>query len=322
MNKVSVIVPVYNSVGYVERCVRGLLEQTLSDVQLIFIDDGSTDGSPDYIVSLVDEYPDRKNSVTVRRCETNRGQAICRAEALELADGEYIYYCDSDDWVESSFLSNVYGVAKKNDSDIVCCDIRYWKGDKVERVWKQQVKSAEDLCSGLINASYSGILSNKLFRRSLLSSDITPPRYNMGEDWALCVQYASYARRVSYAEGECYNFNMRVGSSSFSDTFESSRKKYEFFLNNFELVTEFLKSKSLERRYHYDLVRRSLSLRFSILPYIGEKDALKLWNNTSPELKWDILFAPNISVREKVLFVCVSTGLCTFYKRLKPNREK
>lgn len=317
MNRVSVIVPVYNSVRYIEKCARCLFEQTMKDVQLIFVDDGSTDGSAEYLAKMLDEYPGNRDNTIIKHFDINRGQARCREDALKLAEGEYVCFCDSDDWVESSFVQKMYDVAKKNNCDIVSCDIRYWRGNEIERVWGHRVFSPDEFCSGVINATYSGSLCNKMFRKSLLSSDVITPEYNMGEDWALCVQYASYAERVSYVEDCYYNVNIRIGSSSFSDSFVETRQRYEFFFDNYCKVTSFLKLKGLESLYHNDLVRRCLSLQFSLLPYIDRKEALTLWRNTSQDMNMEIMRCPIISIKEKLVFVAVSSGIYAKYRRMK-----
>ena len=98
--KVSVIIPVYNVEKYIERCARSLLEQSLKDIEYIFVDDCSPDNSITMLENILKEYPERQPLVKILFHEPNRGLAYTRQEGVDAAKGEYIIHCDSDDWVE------------------------------------------------------------------------------------------------------------------------------------------------------------------------------------------------------------------------------
>ena len=100
MPKVSVIIPVYNAGKYIERCVRSLFEQTLDDIEYIFVDDCSPDDSMDVLQKVLSEYPQRKENVTLIRHKANTGQSGARKSGMHVAKGEYIIHCDADDWVD------------------------------------------------------------------------------------------------------------------------------------------------------------------------------------------------------------------------------
>ena len=100
MAKVSLVVSVYNVSRYVERCVRSLFEQTLEDVEFVFVDDGSTDGSMDIVLRVLEEYPNRKGQVEIIRHASNMGTAATKRDGMLAAKGEYVQVVDSDDYVE------------------------------------------------------------------------------------------------------------------------------------------------------------------------------------------------------------------------------
>ena len=122
MVKVSVIIPVYGVEKYIERCAKSLFEQTLHDIEYLFIDDCSPDNSIKILESLLDSYPSRKANTRILKMSTNSGQAAVRMRGMKEATGEYLIHCDSDDWVDHQMYEKMYNYAKSNDYDMVWCD--------------------------------------------------------------------------------------------------------------------------------------------------------------------------------------------------------
>ena len=118
--KVSVIVPVYNTEQYLRKCLNSLLIQTLDGVEIIAVNDGSTDGSAEILDQLQLENPGRMKVFH----EKNSGQAVARNLALEHCSGEYIAFLDSDDWVNPDKFQILYEKAKETDADYVACGYR------------------------------------------------------------------------------------------------------------------------------------------------------------------------------------------------------
>ena len=100
MPKVSVIVPIYNVEKYIERCLRSLFEQTLDDIEYIFVNDCTPDNSMIILEKILKEYPHRIKQVKIINHEQNQGQAGARTSGMKAMTGEYMIHCDPDDWVE------------------------------------------------------------------------------------------------------------------------------------------------------------------------------------------------------------------------------
>ncbi len=115
MPKVSVIIPVYGVENSIERCARSLFEQTLDEMEYLFIDDCTKDRSIEVLKSVLKDYPKRKSQVTIHRMDNNSGQAKVREWGILNATGEYIIHCDSDDWVDKDIYRELYEKAKEND---------------------------------------------------------------------------------------------------------------------------------------------------------------------------------------------------------------
>lgn len=111
--KVSVIVPVYKVEKFIERCAISLFSQTLQDVEFIFVDDASPDNSVQIVQKCIREYPHRESQTVILTHEKNMGLPAARNTGLAVAKGEYIFHCDSDDFVEPDMLEQLYNTAKK-----------------------------------------------------------------------------------------------------------------------------------------------------------------------------------------------------------------
>ena len=116
MVKISVIVPIYNAEKYLEQCLDSIVAQTLEDIEIILIDDGSTDSCSEICKKYLSD-----SRVTYYRKE-NEGLAAARADGIARANGEYIGFVDSDDWIKPYMYEKMYNAAKSNDSDIVFCN--------------------------------------------------------------------------------------------------------------------------------------------------------------------------------------------------------
>lgn len=112
--KVSVIIPIYKVEPFVARCAQSLMEQTLTDVEYIFVDDASPDNSIAVLRKVITKYPERSNYVKVLTHTENKGLPAARNTGLAVAQGEYIFHCDSDDFVEPDMLEQLYRKSNRN----------------------------------------------------------------------------------------------------------------------------------------------------------------------------------------------------------------
>lgn len=121
---VSIIVPVYNVKKYLPKCVDSLVNQSFKDIEIILVDDGSTDGSGD----VCDQYTVIDKRVKVIHQE-NSGQGSARNRGLDIAKGEWIGFVDADDWLDEDYYEKMVTSAKENDADMACCDRRVFDED-------------------------------------------------------------------------------------------------------------------------------------------------------------------------------------------------
>ena len=113
MSKVSIIVPVYNVEKYLRKCIDSLINQTLNDIEIICINDGSTDKS----LKILKEYKNKDSRIILLNQE-NLGQSVARNRGIEIAKGEYLGFVDPDDWIDLDYYEKLYNAASTNDTDI------------------------------------------------------------------------------------------------------------------------------------------------------------------------------------------------------------
>ena len=120
MPKISIIIPFNNIEQYIEQCLTSVCSKTLKDIEVICVNDASTDGSR----KIVEEFINKDSRIKLIDLDTRKGQGYARNRAIEIAQGEYIGFVDSDDWVDTDMFLELYNKAKENDNDITICQAR------------------------------------------------------------------------------------------------------------------------------------------------------------------------------------------------------
>ena len=126
MPKVSVIVPVYNVEKYIEKCLDSLVNQTLNNIEIIVVNDGSKDNSQDIIDKYCKKYKNIKSFI-----KENGGLSDARNAGLDICTGEYITFVDSDDLIDKDFIKILYDISKQKDADIVACSTKRFKNEPI-----------------------------------------------------------------------------------------------------------------------------------------------------------------------------------------------
>lgn len=218
--KVSVIVPMYNVSKVMKRSIESLYAQTLSGLELIFVDDCSTDDTLDTLETLLSQ----KEGVqaTIVRHTENRGVAAARNTGLEYATGEYLYYVDADDYIEPDTLAKLYGTAKGCDADIVGCEW-FLTFEKNERHMKQaDVTSSNDLFVKMAHGVMRWNLWLFLVKRSLYETNGFRfiEGMNMGEDMMLMMKLALHADKVQIIHEPLYHY-IQTNTASLTKNFST-----------------------------------------------------------------------------------------------------
>ena len=200
-----------------ERCARSLLEQTLADVEFIFVDDASPDGSRAIIERVAAEY-DR--DVRILTHPQNQGLPAARNTGLAEARGEFIYHCDSDDYLEPTMLEDMYNTATTEQADFVYCDFYLDFGPSRREMTNPSYTDPEQMVKeGFLAGLMKYNVWNKLAARRMYgeSGIRFPAGHGMGEDMTM-ILIATHATRSAHVAKPLYHY-VKLNANAFSNTF-------------------------------------------------------------------------------------------------------
>ena len=308
MPKVSIIVPVYGVEKFIERCARSLFEQTLDDIEYLFIDDCTPDKSIEILKNVLEEYPHRKNQVIIHRMEKNSGQAAVRKWGILNATGDYVIHCDSDDRVDVTMYEKMYNKAIEEGSDIVVCDYVETDGvsDKIV-IEYYSCKNNEFVHSVLTKKTHSSVW-NKLVRQDLYEKPIVYPKDNNAEDYALLSQLSYYCTIVSKVNEPLYYYFFNPLSITKISTKEHLISRFEQSYANIKLAESFLLARGVYNNYLKELDYIKTNEKILLLPYVGDKVVLDVWRSHFKEVFPRMMFNPILSIRDKIRYITTKFG--------------
>jgi|GEM_PF-1451425 len=211
MVKVSVIAPFYGVEKYIWQCAQSLLEQTYSNIEFIFVDDGSKDGSADVLDSVIKKYPERDVKIIKKE---NGGLPQARLTGLRASSGEYVLNVDSDDFVEKDMVEALVEKAIKTGADLVYCDFFSDKPDGTSTIkGDKDYSCGKEYSSDMLCYKAWGYVWNKLIRRSLLSENLFYPTIGMHEDMVLMCQVLPKAKSVAKVARPLYHYRRSSGGT-------------------------------------------------------------------------------------------------------------
>ncbi len=302
--KVSVIIPVYNVEDYLRECLDSVVNQTLREIEIICVDDGSTDKSLDILL----EYAEKDNRITVLKQE-NLYAGVARNAGLAVARGEYLSFLDSDDFFELNMLEEMYKKAKKDGSDIVVCNaFKVVDGELQEGIFVREKNIKNDIFScyeeypaSHIFQTIYGFPWNKLFSHSLINDyKIHFSSINHHNDTSFVMSSLVAAKQISYIPAKYIYYRYRDTSlchaaKDVSCMYNSLSETYHFIskLKNYKNVECSFINYVLEFIIYYYL-KKTAPEKIQLLPYIN-----KLYDELEIK-KYPIDFYNNISNYKKL----------------------
>ena len=307
--KVSVIIPIYGVEKFIERCARSLFEQTLDDIEYIFVDDCTKDNSIAVLERVIEDYPNRKSQITILHHDVNKGLPQARKTGIMVANGEYIAHCDSDDWVDTDMYRAMYEKAKTENLDYVVCN--YYESDGVNRKEIKQIFSSikMDMMFSICT------LWCKLVKRSLyVNNGLVYPTDNMGEDRVYTVQLAWFASSYGYVDKPLYYYYINQSSITHTIDREKSISIYHQRKNNTDTICTFIRANNIEGCKSY-LTTLKLQTLTWLYPFLYDRSIYKLWKESYPELLKDCTSVFYNNKKECIRYYLAYIGLYRLLKK-------
>ena len=240
MPKVSVIVPIYNVEKYLEKCINSLLSQTLEDIQIILVNDGSKDNSG----NIAKEYEQNNKDRVIYVEKENGGLSDARNYGLKYATGDFIAFLDSDDYIEKNAYEEMYNKAIEENADYVECDF-IWEFPNKIRVDKQYpYKNKKEMLSFVRVVAW-----NKLIKRQLITdNNLEFPKGLRYEDVEFTYKLIPFINKFTYVDKPFIHYVQREGSIA---NVQNERTAEIFtVLDN---VIEFYKKNNIYEKYRDEL---------------------------------------------------------------------
>ena len=323
MPKVSVIVPIYGVEKYIERCCISLFEQTLDDMEFVFVNDKTKDKSISVLNDVLSRYPNRHSQVKIISHEVNRGLPQARKTGISYATGDYVAHCDSDDWVDTALYESLYKSAIAKGADIVVCDFLVNTYTSIEVRVGTRSNDINAYLRRLLFQLDPVSMVNKLIRRQVYANDIIFPLENMGEDMATTLQLIYFCNKVVYTQGVYYHYDGTTESITRRPSKSATLERALQACRNLDLAIRFYKDSEdddiKDGITHLKFMQRKL-----LMPIINYKDVYKIWAGIFPEINRDVLLKRSVAIRliDRFKFFLTLIGVFPYVKEFMRENLK
>ena len=262
---ISVVVSVYNTGKYLERCIDSLLAQTYQDMELLIVDDGSTDGS----AAICDAQSLKNPKIQVFH-KKNGGLSSARNFGIVHAKGEYIIFPDPDDWVEPEYLERLLDIQQSNQADLAICSFyrTFGKSDVLGTSMTEPLVMNRDEAMGfLVNPyTFTGAVWNKLFNTNVIRKHhlLFDEELLSVQDKHFCVRYFQYCDRFAYDPVALYHYSQDTGGIT---RFSALNERKLTALLAYQNIAELLKEKYPDLMANQYSELSAVSLKYIYLYY-------------------------------------------------------
>ena len=244
MPKVSVIVPVYNTEAYLEKCLDSLANQTLKDIEILIVNDGSPDNSQKIIDNYTEKYPNFKGFI-----KENGGISDARNFGIQRATGMYIGFVDGDDYAEPEMFEKLYNKAISEIFDVVVCDVNLIENNKkslISSLVSNDIYTKEDMKKQMVNIYPSAW--NKLYKRDLFNNEVYFKKGVWFEDVEFLYRLFPYINKMGTVKEPLINYVQREGS--ITKTFDHRMYNY---IDNWNGIIEFYQKHNFYEDYKEEI---------------------------------------------------------------------
>lgn len=213
---ISVIIPVFNAAKYVSKCIQSVLNQSLPEIEIIIINDGSTDGSK----SIIQSFAERDNRIVFVDCQ-NEGVSSARNKGIHIAKGEFIGFVDADDWIEPAMYETMFTKAVETNSDLAICNVNQvsaTKADRVRLALDNRVlnitENIEEEIVNLMRFKYDYANWNKIYKAQIIKQNhlYFAEQMTVYEDLLFNLYYFQYSQKAVMVNEAMYHYRIHPDS--------------------------------------------------------------------------------------------------------------
>ena len=313
---VKYIIPIYNVSDYIVKSVRSLLEQSYRNIEYIFINDCSSDDSEIKLRRTIEEFPDRCDNIKIITNEQNLGSATSRNIGLDTAQGEYVMFADSDDWIFMDYVESMVRQIDSGSYDIVYCDYFESYNNHDNRISQAYGQDNIECIRAMLGRGMHGSTCNKIYRRSFLLA--SKQRFIDGadlfEDVSWNIRLFACTTQISYLSQAFYHY-VQYNNNSIIKSMSSTEKKRNRALQRIENVRvacDYLIALGFEEKLSKEMKEWKLMAKNDL---IDEEDdsSLRSWIKTFPEADAAIIKCNKITWNYKFLLLLLHYKLFWIY---------
>lgn len=304
--RVSVIVPIYRVEQYLERCIRSLMEQTLEQMEYVFINDCTPDDSMAVLRAVIKSYPRRQGSIRIIENLENMGTAYVRTQGLKIVSGDYVGWCDADDWCERDMFEKMWNAAVENDCDIVTCNYKIENESFSREVRRKNITNPHGYIYNLYKEPYclSEALWDKLVRRELIEKNNIYPfeGIDRGEDFNMFVRTFYFARKCKVLNDCLYHY--------WNNPISMTKKKEDWTKQkeNFDMVVAFMEQQDkVGLKKTCDFIKFTVKMQFKHL-FMSEAE----WFQVYRECHSSIIYFESIPLVNRIVLQIVYSSYFLF----------
>lgn len=319
MTKVSVIIPVYNVEEYLEECLDSIVNQTLNNIEIICINDGSTDNS----LKILEKYESTDDRIKVYNQE-NRGQGATRNNGLKYSSGEYIYFMDSDDILEPTALEELFTISNEKDLDLVIFKLinfddgtnnkytsKYYEMEHIEKIVGDDVFNYEVLGDEVFTVAVSS--PGKLFKKSLIQ-DLRFPEGYIFEDNVFFTEAIFKAKRVYFYKKHLYYRRIRENSTT-----TSHNESFMDCIPMFNMINDFMRDNGIFDDFKTPLYNRKINNTYHRFTLVDDKFKEEFFKRIKDDF---LLHKDEFESDKDFLRVLTKKSKCIFYSAISSQTYK
>ena len=331
--KVSFLVPVYNVARYIGQCAKSIFEQTLDDIEIIFVDDCTPDNSVAIVEKLLEQYPNRQSQVRWVHHDHNMGIGQARRSGVEASSGEYVLVVDSDDYVDVTIAEKLYNKAIATNADVVQYD--FYKVESgllkfVATANREKEVTSDLLRNAMVNRISPPDLWARLIRRQLFfSPEFRWAPKSLAEDVVMTSELMLLADNIVYLPEPLYYYRINPSSITNVQTEQAKVKRYQQYIVNSQVYLDAVEKNNKNGQYNEGIIKTKMAVRNQIISLTNQRKYRKMWHDTFPELNQMMIhgvthcegFEVPASFRNRLWYYSIMLGLYPSCSRLLLSRK-